>query len=78
MRGFYGKSGGILDSGIAPVTYFVNGGNEGTEIHTDTGGRVAEIIFYRGKVFEVLKMTGPGTNVTLLHNLAQKASAQIP
>ena len=39
---------------------------------------VAEIIFYRGKVFEVLKMTGPETNVTLLRDLAQKASAKIP
>ncbi len=78
MRGFYGKSGGIQGSGIAPGTYFVNGGHEGTEIYTGTGGRVAEIIFYRGNVFEVLKMTGPDTNVTLLRDLAQKASAQIP
>jgi hypothetical protein len=78
MRGFYGKSYGIQDSGIAPGTYFVNGGNEGTEINTDTGGMVTEIIFYRGKVFEVLKMTGPKTNVTLLRDLAQKASAKIP
>lgn len=78
VRGFYGKSGGIQDSVIAPVTYFVNGGHDGTEIHTDTRGEVAEIIFYRGNVFEVLKMTGPKTNVTLLWDLAQKASAKIP
>jgi hypothetical protein len=78
MRGFYGKSGEIQGSGISPGTYVVNGGHEGTEIHTDTGGEVAEIIFYRGKVFEVLKMTGPETNVTLLRDLAQKVSAKIP
>jgi len=77
MHGFYGKSGGIQDSGIAPGTYFVNGGHEGTEVNTDSGDRVTEIIFYRGNVFEVLKMTGPGTNVTLLRDLAQKSYAKI-
>ena len=78
MRGFYGKPGEIQGSGNSPGTYFVNGGREGTELNTDTGSNVTEIIFYRGNVFEVLKMTGPETNVTLLRDLAQKASAKIP
>ena len=78
MRGFYGKPGEIRGSGISPGTYVVNGGREGTELTTVTVSNVTEIIFYRGKVFEVLKMTGPETNVTLLRDLAQKASAKIP
>lgn len=78
MRGFYGTYGAMQDSGISPKDNFVNSGREGTGMHTDAGSMVTEIIFYRGKVFEVLKMTGPGTNVTLLRDLAQKASAKIP
>ncbi|RPI38593.1 MAG: hypothetical protein EHM53_08675, partial [Methanoregulaceae archaeon] len=78
MRGFYGNSRGIQDSGISPGTYLVNGGREGAEMNTSAGSNVTEIIFYRGNIFEVLTMTGPKTNVTLLRDLAQKASAKIP
>jgi hypothetical protein len=76
VRGFYRKNGGTQDSGIPPGT--VNLGHGGAETKTGNGRTVAEIIFSRGTIFEVLKMTGPGTNVTLLRELAQKASAKIP
>jgi hypothetical protein len=39
---------------------------------------VAEIIFTKGDVFEVLRMTGPGANVTVLQDLAGKAYRRIP
>jgi hypothetical protein len=43
-----------------------------------TTGDFAEFIVFRGKVFEVLKMTGPHENATLLHDIARKAAEKIP
>jgi len=78
LRGFYGKAIGAPDSGISSGNSVVSGGCDVPETNSVSGSDVAEIIFYRGTVFEVLKMTGPETNVTLLRNLAGKASAKIP
>jgi hypothetical protein len=78
LRGFYGKSVGAQDSGIVPGTPGLNGGRDVPETNGVSVNDVAEIIIYRGTVFEVLKMTGPGTNVTLLKGLAGKASAKMP
>jgi hypothetical protein len=78
IRGFYGTAREAQVSGIPPGIYVVSGGRELPEMSALSGSNVAEIIFYRGPFFEVLKMTGPGTNVTVLRELAQKASAKIP
>jgi hypothetical protein len=77
MRGFYGKAGGEQVSNGSPGDYLVSGGHDVPEQNTGSGSDGAEIIFYRGTSFEVLKMTGPGTNTTLLRDLAQKASAKL-
>jgi len=77
LRGFYGNATGAQDSGISPGNSVVSGGPDVPETNSVSGRDVAEIIFYRGTVFEVLKMTGPETNVTHLRNLAGKASAKI-
>jgi hypothetical protein len=39
---------------------------------------VAEIMFTKGDVFEVLRMTGPGANATVLLDLAGKTFRRIP
>jgi hypothetical protein len=39
---------------------------------------VVEIIFSRGRIFEVVRMSGPGTNVTTLRSLADTAYRKIP
>ena len=39
---------------------------------------VAEIIFAKGTFFEVLRMEGPGINVTVLQGLAEKAFRKLP
>jgi hypothetical protein len=39
---------------------------------------VAEIIFTKGDVFEVLRMSGPGANVTVLRDMAGKTFRKIP
>jgi hypothetical protein len=78
FRGFYGKVVGAMDHGIRPGTSLVSDGRDVPETNTVSGNDVAEIIICRGTVFEVLKMTGPETNVTLLKDLAGKVSAKIP
>jgi hypothetical protein len=40
--------------------------------------QVAEIIFSRGRTFEVLRMSGPGTDAAILQSLAAKAYEKIP
>ena len=78
MRGFYGKVNETQASGLSPGTYLVSGGRGVPETNAVSGGDVAEIMIYHGTIFEVLKMTGPGTNVTIIRDMAQKASAKIP
>jgi hypothetical protein len=39
---------------------------------------VAEIIFSKGRIFEVLRMSGPGTDGAILQSLAAKAWEKIP
>jgi hypothetical protein len=77
LRGFYGKSVETKDPEISPGTSGEDGGRGMPETNTISGSDVAEIIIYRGTVFEVLKMNGPETNVTLLKDLAGKALAKI-
>jgi hypothetical protein len=78
MRGFYGKANETQASGPSPGTYLVTGGHEVPETNAVSGSDMAEIIFYRGTIFEVLRMTGPETNATILRAMADKASAKIP
>jgi hypothetical protein len=73
MRGFYGKPEGTQDAGVRSS---VTGGVGDTQKSIGNGSNVTEIIFYQGTIFEVLKMTGPGTNATLLRDLAQRAAAK--
>jgi hypothetical protein len=78
MRGFYRKANETQASGQSSGTYLVNGGREDPGTNAISEGDVAEIIIYKGTIFEVLRMTGPGTNATILRDIAQKASAKIP
>jgi len=78
MRGFYRKAGSVQVSGISPGTNLLTGRSKSAGTDTVSDSSMAEIIFYRGTTFEVLKMTGPETNATLLTDLALKSSAKIP
>jgi hypothetical protein len=78
MRGFYGKASETQASGQSSRTYLVSEGREVPAPVAISGGDVMEIIFFKGTVFEVLKMTGPGTNATVLRDMARNASARIP
>jgi hypothetical protein len=51
-------------------------GNATGMSETDTD--VVEIIFSRGTVFEVIRMSGPGTDVAILNSLAETAYRKIP
>jgi hypothetical protein len=57
---------------------FVLSGGKDAAAAAGSAGDFAEFIVYRGNVFEVLRMTGPGTDAALLHGLAQKAASKIP
>jgi hypothetical protein len=78
MLGFYGKAGGTEVSGSQAGTVLMNGTSNVHETNTVSGSDMAEIIFSRGTRFSVLKMTGPGTNATVLRDLALVAYAKIP
>jgi hypothetical protein len=78
MRGFYGKANETQTSDQSPGTYLVSGGRVVPETNAVSGSDVGEIIIYRGTYFEVLRMTGSGTNATILRDIALKASAKIP
>jgi hypothetical protein len=45
---------------------------------SETEADVVEIIFSRGTVFEVIRMSGPGTDVAILKSLAETAYRKIP
>jgi hypothetical protein len=75
-RGFLGKSSAEIQ--VKPATtdsalYEPADAGVTAEFKSD----VVEIIMYRGTVFEVMRMSGPGANTTLLHELARKVYSQI-
>jgi len=77
MIGFFGKAGRTEIPGISAGTdVLISNSVPGTT--AVSGSDVAEIIFYRGTCFNVMKMTGPGTNMTLLRDIALGVSAKIP
>jgi len=78
MRGFYRKADSLQTSGISTDVNLLTGRSDSAETDAVADSSVAEIIFYRGTTFEVLRMTGPGTNVILLKDLALKSAAKIP
>lgn len=78
LRGFYGKAGATAVSGSTAGTGQLAGTGSVPEINANTRGDVAEIIISRGTHLSVLKMTGPGTNATILRDLALVAYARIP
>jgi hypothetical protein len=78
MLGFYGKAVGTEDAGSVAGTGLLTRTTGVTETNVVPGSDVAEIIFSRGTYFSVLKMTGPGTNETVIRDLALVAYAKIP
>lgn len=77
LRGFYGKAGATAVTGSTAGTGQL-AGTGSPEISANTRGDVAEIIISRGTYLSVLKMNGPGTNATILRDLALVAYARIP
>lgn len=78
MRGFYGTPVDAAETPVAPGNYVISSGNETAPRTTEPAGDIAEIIFHRGMVFEVMRMSGPGTNLTLIEDLAARAYGEIP
>jgi hypothetical protein len=78
LRGFYGKAVSAGVSGSPAGTGQLTGTGSIPETNTLPGNDVAEVIFSKGTRFSVLKMTGPGTNATVLRDLAVVAYAKIP
>ena len=78
MHGFYGKAGSAGVSGSPAGTGLLTGTGSVPETNIVPASDVAEIIYSRGTHFGVLKMTGPGTNATILRDLALGAYAKIP
>jgi hypothetical protein len=66
------------ETAVSPGSFVIAGGKNVSAAASGTTGDFAEFIVFRGKVFEVLKMTGPRENATLLHDLARKAAEKIP
>jgi len=78
ISGFSAKVSSTDTSGVSPGSFVIAGGKNVSAAASGTTGDFAEFIVFRGKVFEVLKMTGPQENATLLHDLARKAAEKIP
>jgi hypothetical protein len=78
ISGFSAKVSSTETSAVSPGSFVIAGGKNVSAAASGTTGDFAEFIVFRGKVFEVLKMTGPQENTTLLHDLARKAAEKIP
>lgn len=78
MNGFYGKAGSAGVPGSSEGTAHLTGTRSVPEMSVVPGSDVAEVIFSKGTRFSVLKMTGPGTNATVIRDLALVAYAKLP
>jgi hypothetical protein len=78
MNGFYGKAGSAGVPGSPEDTGHLTGTGSVPETNVVPGSDVAEVIFSKGTRFSVLKMTGPGTNATVVRDLALVAYAKLP
>jgi len=76
-RGFFGKAPAELY--IKPVNANpLIPGSENHDVSAELKADVAEIIFSKGNIFEVIRMSGPGTSAETVTVLAEKAYAKIP
>lgn len=78
IRGFYGTTGGAQVYDLSASTDVLAGKSDSTEPVALSRSDVGQISVYRGTIFEVVRMTGPGTNMTLIKDIAMKVSAKIP
>jgi hypothetical protein len=78
MRGFFGNAGGAPGPYVSPDTIISGGLPTDNGLSAKPRSLIAEIIFYRGTQLEILRMTGPGTNITFLRGLARIAEQKIP
>jgi hypothetical protein len=76
MRGFYGRTGNMEAGNVSAGDYLINGGEAGSG--TTSRNDIAEIVISRDTTFEVLRMSGPVTNATLLSDLAKTVLFKIP
>jgi len=76
MRGFYGRAKSMEAGNASAGAYLVSGGQAGSG--TTPRNYMAEIIISRGTTFEVLRMSGPMTNATLLGDIARTALLKVP
>lgn len=76
MRGFYGRAGSMGAGNESSGSYLISGGPAGSG--TTPPNDMAEIIISRGRTFEVVRMSGPMTNATLLSEIAGIALSKIP
>ncbi|WP_292346969.1 MULTISPECIES: hypothetical protein [unclassified Methanoregula] len=78
VSGFSARFNASAVPAASSGSFLVAGGKNISAPASDSAGDFAEFIVFRKNVFEVLKMTGPGTNATLLHELARTAAQKIP
>ena len=67
-----------VQPGQKPLSNPVIVGPDTQETPSGIRTNFSEIIFSRGKTFEVIKITGPSPDTAILINLSQKAYAKIP
>lgn len=78
VSGFFARSNASRQTAASSGSFVLSGGKEVSAAAPGITGDFAEFIVFRKNVFGVLKMTGPGTNATLLHGLARTAAQKIP
>lgn len=78
VSGFSARFNSTEPSAASPGAFVLAGGRNGSAPAPASRGDFAEFIVFRGNVLEILKMTGPDTNATLLHGLARAAAQKIP
>lgn len=76
--GFSAKARHADSDGTSPGSFVLAGGKNITAAPSGSSEDFAEIILTRNNVLEVLRMSGPGVNATVLHDIAGKAARTIP
>jgi len=76
-RAFSGKSGARIITRPTDANP-VSAGMMKNEVQAVSKKDMAEVLFYKGKTFEVIKITGPSPDTALLVDLAIEAIAKIP
>lgn len=78
VSGFSARVNSTGPSAASRGAFVLAGGRNVSAPASASQGDFAEFIVFRGNVLEILKMTGPDTNATLLHGLARAAAQKIP